>query len=239
MVSCADTSARTRLPSSSAALAASSAADRRFTAVAVWSTASPASPNLSTKKPTASPMPHIMAPIPVLIKATFIALKHPTPTALSTVKLLLNTSLATADALVVVMLVTSALVLSHTRRHHAAYCFAAPATLIASVEMPPMAVDAIAAKVTKGWNDCTTAPARSLMSPSVFSNCFCLPTSVCANLAFICPTFCVMISAINAARSSSVPIFRASFCASLIVMPTRVSADTCPCIALPIMLAMV
>ena len=95
-----------------------------------------------------------------------------------------------------------------------------------------------AAMVTNGIAPCTSPPSCSLMSPNVFSSCFCRPASVLASSSFMFPTLAVMTSASMAARSLSVPNCSTCFCASSKVMPTRCSTSTCPCIALPIMLPM-
>ncbi len=53
----------------------------------------------------------------------------------------------------------------------------------------------------------------------------------------MCPTLSVMTCASVAAFSLSVPYFRICSCASLKVMPTRLRAEVCPVITLPIKLA--
>ena len=95
-----------------------------------------------------------------------------------------------------------------------------------------------AAMVTNGMAPCTMLPNCSLMSPRVFSSCFCLPASVFASCAFMLPTLAVITSASMAARSVSVPYCSTCFCVSSKVIPTRCSTSVCPCMAFPIMLPM-
>ena len=94
----------------------------------------------------------------------------------------------------------------------------------------------LAAIVTYGREPETRAPIFSLTSPNVFSSCFCLPLSVCASCWFMLPTLSVIIWASMAARSDSVPNFITCSWAAVNVMPTRVRAPVCPCMALPIRL---
>ena len=101
--------------------------------------------------------------------------------------------------------------------------------------IPAIACDAIPARLpSAGIN---LAPIISCKSPNEFFICWILPASVCARTSFMLPTLSVMISANIAARSSSVPISSIFCCVSVIVMPTLVSAEAWPCIALPIMFA--
>ena len=93
-----------------------------------------------------------------------------------------------------------------------------------------------AVMVTKGSAPFTIAPNSSFISPNVLTNCCCFPLSVCANWAFMFPTLLVITCANIAARSCSVPYFNTFSSASSKVIPTRVKADVCPCITLPIKL---
>ena len=105
-----------------------------------------------------------------------------------------------------------------------------------SVETAANAWLACAAIVTNGRAPFTSPPICSFISPSVLTNCCCLPLSVAANSAFISPTlFCITWASI-AARSCSVPYLITLASASVNDMPTRFSASTWPIIALPIKL---
>ena len=90
--------------------------------------------------------------------------------------------------------------------------------------------------LTNGNAPPSNSPNRSCISPNFASNCTCFPTSVAPNCAFISPTLLVITWASIAARSLSVPNFKTFSSASLNVIPTRVKADTWPCITLPIKL---
>ena len=90
-----------------------------------------------------------------------------------------------------------------------------------------------AAIVTNGSAPLTRLPICSLTSPSALANCCCFPLSVFANSAFILPTLFWTTWASIAARSCSVPYLSTLASASVKDMPTRLSASTWPCIALP------
>ena len=107
---------------------------------------------------------------------------------------------------------------------------AANITTLARACAAPVAI------LTKGCAPPSISPNLSCISPSFASNCTCLPTSVAPNAAFISPTLLVITCANIAARSLSVPYFSTCSSASLNVIPTRVSAEVCPCITLPIKL---
>ena len=107
---------------------------------------------------------------------------------------------------------------------------------VVSFTTPVIVMVICEAMVTYGAIPCTSAPICSLISPRVFSSCFCLPASVLASSAFMLPTFCVITLASMAARSLSVPYWSTFFWDSSKVMPTRCNTSTCPCIALPIIL---
>ena len=109
-----------------------------------------------------------------------------------------------------------------------------PAVRVVMLERAVIVEDAI---ITNGIAPLARAPSCSLISPILLANCACLPLSVAANWAFISPTLLVITCARTAARSLSVPYFSTCASASLKVIPTRVRADTWPCIALPIRLA--
>ena len=108
-----------------------------------------------------------------------------------------------------------------------------PVTKVATL---PTALVASAAILTNGSVPLTSSPNLSWTSPNLASNCTCLPTSVAPNCAFISPTLLVITWASIAARSLSVPYFSTFSSASSNVIPTRVKADTWPCITLPIKL---
>ena len=107
-----------------------------------------------------------------------------------------------------------------------------------NLAIPATVMAVLAAIVTNGMAPDTKDPNFSLISPKVFSNCFCLPLSVLANSLFIWPTLSRMISASIAARWLSVPYCITFSCVSLKEMPTRFNADVWPCMALPMRLAM-
>ena len=112
----------------------------------------------------------------------------------------------------------------------------APHIPVAVVAMELMAKENCPTYISVDSKGATIAPIFSLISPKALDNAFACPASVLRSSAFMLPTFCVMTSASMAARSDSVPYFNTCSCAALKVMPTRESADTCPCITFPMRL---
>ena len=113
----------------------------------------------------------------------------------------------------------------------------APFMLLPNEIMEFTIVNACAANVILGNHLETNSPICTLMAANCISACFSCPASVLPSWAFMCPTLSVIICANMAARCCSVPYFIMFSWASLNVIPTRLNADVCPVMALPMRFA--
>ena len=185
-----------------------------------------------TSAPTSAPMAATISPIGLAVRtklSTFCTAVHATVAALTTFCAAAAANVATLFLITAAVDTTKALALAYK-------VVVSVFNPVTKVVTAPNALVVSAAIVTKGSAPFTIAPNSSFISPSVLTNCCCFPLSVCANWAFISPTLLVMTCANIAARSCSVPYFSTASSALVKVMPTRVRADVCPCITLPIRL---